>query len=71
MLFNLIEINNIIESADSDTQSAIAEYLLSKVENAAKEPQFLPQNISRLLISIPMSKEWNPILTSFVLLQCG
>lgn len=52
LLLNVIEIINLIESCDAATQSAIMEYLLSKAEKAEKEQQFIPQFISRLMISI-------------------
>jgi type I restriction enzyme M protein len=52
LLLNVIEIINLIESCDSATQSSIVEYLLSKAENVQKEAQFVPQFISRLMISL-------------------
>jgi len=52
LLLNVIQIINLIESCDAATQSAIVEYLLNKAEKAQKEPQFIPQFILRLMISI-------------------
>ena len=52
LLLNVIQIINLIESCDAATQSAIVEYLLGKAEKAKKEPQFISQFISRLMISI-------------------
>lgn len=52
LLSNVIQIINLIESCDGDTQSAIVEYLLNKAEKAQKEAQFIPQFILRLMISI-------------------
>jgi len=52
LLFNVIEIINLIESCDTATQSVIIEYLFSKAQSAQKELQFVPQFISRLMVSI-------------------
>lgn len=52
LLFNVIEIINLIESCDTATQPVIIEYLFSKAQNAQKEAQFIPQFISRLMVSI-------------------
>ncbi|MEO6905810.1 MAG: N-6 DNA methylase [Ginsengibacter sp.] len=52
LLLNVIQIINLIVSCDAATQSAIVEYLLNKAEKTQKEPQFIPQFISRLMISI-------------------
>ncbi len=52
LLLNVIQIVNLIESSDTTTQSAMIEYVFGKAEKAGKEPQFIPQFISRLMISI-------------------
>ena len=52
LLLNVIEIINLIESGDTATQCAIIEYLFNKVEKAQKGPLFIPEFISRLMISI-------------------
>ncbi|MGN6532375.1 MAG: HsdM family class I SAM-dependent methyltransferase [Ginsengibacter sp.] len=52
LLLNVIQLVNLIESSDTATQSAIIEYLFGKAEKAGEETQFIPQFISRLMISI-------------------
>jgi type I restriction enzyme M protein len=52
LLFNVIEIDNLIEASDVKAQEAIIEYLLSKAEKAQKGLTFIPQYLSRLMISI-------------------
>jgi len=52
LLLNVIQIIDLIESCDAATQPPVIEYLFSKAQNAQKEPQFVPQFISRLMVSI-------------------
>ena len=53
LLFNAIEIINIIEASDQNTQGAIVDYLFSKLEMTVQNGQeFIPQYISRLMILI-------------------
>jgi type I restriction enzyme M protein len=59
LLLNGIEIINLIESSDPDSQAAIAEYLFRKAETVQNQSQFIPEHISRLMISIaePTSRD--------------
>ncbi len=53
LIFNAIEIINIIETSDKISQQSIVEFLFSKSKMATKNSQgFLPQYVSRLMISI-------------------
>ena len=60
LLFNSIEIINIIETSDKITQGAIVEYLFSKSKMTAQNGhEFLPEYISKLVVSIadPLSSD--------------
>jgi type I restriction enzyme M protein len=53
LIFNSIEIINIIETSDKITQGAIIEYLFSKSKITAQNGhEFLPEPISKLIVSI-------------------
>ncbi|MGN6249215.1 MAG: HsdM family class I SAM-dependent methyltransferase [Ginsengibacter sp.] len=53
LIFNSIEIINIIETSDKVSQGAIIEYLFSKSKITAQNGhEFLPEPISKLLVSI-------------------
>jgi type I restriction enzyme M protein len=53
LIFNSIEIINIIETSDKITQGAIIEYLFTKSKITAQNGhEFLPEYISRLLVAI-------------------
>jgi len=53
LIFNAIEIINIIETTDKITQGAIIEYLFSKSKLTAQNGhEFLPESISKLMVSI-------------------
>ncbi|MGN6541933.1 MAG: HsdM family class I SAM-dependent methyltransferase [Ginsengibacter sp.] len=52
LLLNVIEIVNLIESCDTATQCEIIEYLLDKAQTTQNDPQFIPQYISTLMVSI-------------------
>jgi len=52
LLLNVIEIVNLIESSDTATQYEIIEHLLDKAQTTQNDPQFIPQYISTLMVSI-------------------
>jgi len=52
LLFNVIEIVNLTESSDAATQCEIIEYLVGKAQATQNDPQFIPQYISALMVSI-------------------
>ena len=52
LLSNGIDIVNLIESSDSYTQAAIVEFLFKKAGNSQNQAQFIPEYISRLMVSI-------------------
>ncbi len=52
LLLNVIELVNLIESSDTATQRGIIEYLLDKAQTTQNDPQFIPQYISTLMVSI-------------------
>jgi len=65
LLFNVIGIINLIESSDKNTQEAIVDYLFIKADQTGQNgQQFIPEYISRLMISIaqPSAEEiiWDP-----------
>lgn len=60
LLLKVIEILNIIESSDTDTQAAISDYLFNKAANTGHNGQALiPENMARLMVAIagPAAKE--------------
>jgi type I restriction enzyme M protein len=52
LLLNVIELVNLIESSGTATQCEIIEYLLNKAQTTQNDPQFIPQYISTLMVSI-------------------
>lgn len=52
LLLNVIDIVNVIESSDTATQCEIIEYLFQKAHTTQNDPQFIPQYISTLMVSI-------------------
>lgn len=52
LLMNVMEIINLIEAGDTATQSGIIEYLFGKVQTTLQESQFIPESVSRLMVSI-------------------
>ena len=53
LLYNVIEIINLVEISDKKTQGLIAEYLFSKTKIAEQNSQeFIPEYLSRLIVSI-------------------
>jgi type I restriction enzyme M protein len=63
LIFNSIEIVNLIETSDKASQKAIIEYLFSKLKITAESSQeFLPEYISKLLVEIAEPGEKDVIL---------
>ncbi len=65
LIFNVIEIINIIETSDKNTQASIIEYLFSKAQITGQNGhEFIPEYLSRLIVSIaePAAKDvtWDP-----------
>ena len=53
LLFKAIEIINVIESSDKNTQAALADYLFNKaVISGQNEQVFIPENIAWLMVAI-------------------
>ncbi len=60
LIFNSIEIINIIETSDKINQGAIVEYLFSKSKITAQNGhEFLPEYISKLMVSIAEPKSYD------------
>lgn len=67
LLVNVVEIVNIMAASDTDTQKAIADYLFIKAQTGEGNGQeYIPENISRLMVSIarPSEKDiiWDPLV---------
>ncbi|HSN09288.1 MAG TPA: N-6 DNA methylase [Hanamia sp.] len=63
LLFNSMEIVNLIETSDKASQEAIIEYLFSKLKITTESSQeFLPEYISKLLVEIAEPEEKDVIL---------
>ncbi|MDE3182221.1 MAG: N-6 DNA methylase [Bacteroidota bacterium] len=63
LIFNSIEIVNLIETSDKASQEAIIEYLFSKLKITAESSQeFLPEFISKLLVEIAEPEDKDVIL---------
>ncbi len=63
LIFNAIEIINIIETSDKISQGYIIEYLFDKSKvSAQKEQEFLPEYICRLMVSIAEPETKDAIL---------
>lgn len=52
LLFNGIQIINLIQSLDRESQGSLVEYLFWKAGTAENSPQFIPEFVSRLMVSI-------------------
>ena len=60
LLYNAIQIVNVIETSDKNTQAAISEYLINKTDIITQNGQvYLPENIARLIVATadPTSKD--------------
>ena len=60
LLFKVIEVINLIESSDKNTQVAIIEYLVNKAESTGQYGQLsIPENIAMLMVGIaePAAKD--------------
>jgi type I restriction enzyme M protein len=62
LLSNGIEIINLIESLDRESQGSLVEYLFWKAGTAENSAQFIPEFISRLMVSIA-----SPISTDIII----
>jgi type I restriction enzyme M protein len=52
LLYNIIQIINLIETSDKNTQAAIIEYLINKVDIITQNGQvYLPENIAWLMVA--------------------
>jgi type I restriction enzyme M protein len=73
LLFNVIEIINLVETSDKNTQADIAEYLFDKARVSEQNSvEYIPEYLSRLIVCIaePVAKDliWDPAAANCSLL---